>query len=257
MAAKKHQPTRPYRWASWAAGAALSALPWEASATHKVYSPRVEAGVVSLEVRGHAGFDDDHDADGLQSHRLELEYGINEVWKTAFFGTFEGDADQAVRYTTTGWENIFYLLREDRHGLGAGLYLEYEKAHRAGAADEIELKVLLERGFLGFVNTVNLNFDKGVWEDAHEGVEFAYAWRTTHTASPHFGLGFEAFGEIGELHDAPPVREQEHQIGPLLYGELDLESLGELESDLGVLFGLTEGSPDFVLKWQLEIALPF
>jgi hypothetical protein len=75
--------------------------------------------------------------------------------------------------------------------------------------------------------------------------------------SPHFLVGFEAYGEIGEIHDAPPLQEQEHQIGPMLYGEIPLGGRSEVECNLGVLFGLTEDTPDYVLKWQLEFKLPF
>lgn len=226
-------------------------------ATHKVYSPQVEKGEWAAEVRGHASFDEDDSKDDEQAHRLELEYGITDYWKTAFFGDFQQEPMGSLKYTATGWENIFYILKESEHGLGAGLYLEYKDSHRGGTADDIEIKLLLEKQIAHFLNTVNLNFEKGVGSAADEGVEFAYAWRTGWMFNPMAHVGFEAFGEIGEVHAAPDLSEQEHQLGPVMYGKFKFDGIGKFKYRLGWLFGLTEETPDHALKWELEYELPF
>lgn len=246
------------------AGTALTAVvgliwgawPLATFAIHKVYSPRVEQGELAVEVRGHASFDDDEDTDGEQGHRIEVEYGLTDYWLTAFFGDFEKEASDALQYTSTGWENIFYLLDEKSYGLGAGLYVEYENAHRGGDANQVEIKFLLEKCIAGFVNTVNLNFEKEVGNDSDEDLAFAYAWRTTRRLLPDLELGLEAFGEVGELNEAPALAEQEHQIGPVLLRKLKIPGIGELTGRLGWLFGLTDDTADHLLKWELEYELP-
>ena len=69
---------------------------------------------------------------------------------------------------------------------------------------------------------------------------------------PQFEPGFEAYGELGEVSDFLPSDEQDHRIGPVIFGALPITPTTKIQYELGYLFGLTDGSPDGTLRWQLE-----
>lgn len=235
----------------------MLAGPATVKADHKVYSPVVEKGELAIEARGHVDFDDEDSKDGEQIHVYELEYGVTDYWLTSIFGEFREAPSGSFKYTATAWENIFEILTEENHGIGAGLYLEFKDAHRVGLANEFEFKLLLEKRIWRLVNTLNANFEQPVGSRAEESLEFEYAWRTMARITENLYAGFEAFGEIGEVNDAPSLGDQAHQLGPIVAGKFKVPGIGEFEYITGWLFGLTDESPDGAFKWQLEYELPF
>lgn len=230
----------------------LILLPISAAlADPKVYSPRVEKGELAFEIRGNTIVDDDSSLDGGYSHVAELEYGVTDWWQTALVSRMSDPANGTFRYDSTAWENIVELTEGRDLWLDAGLYLEYAVADEPGVADKIETKLLLEKKLSRFVHTLNLIFEKEVGEYREESVEFGYAWRTQWLLNDDISIGFEAFGETGEIQNTPSLEKQEHLIGPVFYHEVHLGDL-KLDYNLAWLAGLTDASPDHTLRWQLE-----
>ena len=217
----------------------------------KVYSPYVKKGELAFENRGNTTIDDDDAIGGSQRHVFELEYGVTDWWKTALVSRLNKPGDGSLRYDSTAWENIFQLTEKDQYWLDAGLYLEYKFADESGVADKLETKLLLEKDIQGFINTLNLTFEKEVGEHREESVEFAYAWRTKKEIADDIALGIEAFGELGEIQNTKSPDEQEHILGPVFYHEIEIGEL-EVNYNLAWLFGLTDESPDNTFRWQIE-----
>ena len=232
----------------------MAVLCFSAGATRadpKVYSPGVDKGEFAFETRGNTTIDNEDDKDGSQRHVFELEYGVTGWWKTAFVSRLDKPGDGSLRYDSTAWENIIELTGNGNFWLDTGLYLEYKLADESGVADKVETKLLLEKTFGRFINTLNLTFEKEVGGHGEESVEFAYAWRTKWPVKGELDFGFEAFGEPGEIRNTKSPEDQKHLLGPVLYHEIDLNGL-EINYNLGWLFGLTDGSPDHTFRWQLE-----
>jgi len=95
---------------------------------------------------------------------------------------------------------------------------------------------------------------------------------TRYDFSHEFGIGVEAYGEVEDLGDAPPLDQQEHRLGPVIYwspgdnhsgvhtehhGLKDEGAVGadtsHMSAAFGVLFGLTDVTNDVTLKWDLEV----
>ena len=70
-----------------------------------------------------------------------------------------------------------------------------------------------------------------------------------------FGIGVEGYGVVDNLGNPPPVREQEHRLGPVIYNEIKLREDFKLAVDVGLLFGLTDATPDVALKVNYGIPL--
>jgi hypothetical protein len=237
------------------------ALPVETAwpADLKVYSPYVNAGEFGIEARGNVAFDNDEQRDGAENQRYEIEYSVNDTWHTALVGELEREnADDALVYEASAWENIFQFMSERTDWLAAGLYLEYEVPDDADASDKVELKVLLEKSFDPITVRLNPILEKELGAHAEEGLEFDYAWQARWRLHPMFEPGIEGFGSIGEINNTNAPDRQRHQIGPAVFGEVELAGFGEIEYEFGYQFGLTdEGSPDGAVKWLLEYEYKF
>lgn len=232
---------------------ALWAFALPAHADHKVYSPVVHEGEWELEARGHLDIDDDASLDGGQKQIYEIGYSVTDIWHTALFGEFEKEPEGSLKFDAIAWENIVELFTQEEAWLASGLYFEFEAKDEEGAADKIEAKLLLEKDLSGIRNTANVNFEKEVGNNADDDLEFGYAWRSRTEVAHDFKVGFEAFGELGEIKNFKSPDRQEHQIGPMLYGGIELTEDVELDYRLGVLFGLTDATPDETFVWQLEL----
>jgi hypothetical protein len=226
--------------------------PVNVQADPKVYSPIVTKGKLAVGNRGNTTIDDDDEHDGSQRHVFLIEYGVTDWWKTEIVARLNKKAEHSLRYYATAWENIFQLTEQGKYWLDAGLYLEYKLKDEKNDPDIFEAKLLLEKPVQGFQNTLNLIIEQELGSDGDDDLEFGYAWRTRKEIGHHMKIGFEAFGELGELRDIESLDHQEHRIGPVFYHAIELGHHREIEYNIGWLFGLTDESPDNTFRWQIE-----
>jgi len=217
----------------------------------KVYSPLVEKDERELEIIGNATFDDDAQAHGSQHHEFELGFGLTERWATSLTASLIKPAGDSLRYDIVGWENTIQLAEEGQYWVDLGVHFEIELEDEEDRANNLEFRFILERTAGGYQHTVNVNIEQQWGRHAQEDLEIEYIWRSRRIIAPHVQAGFEAFGDLGELADIEPLREQEHRVGPALYYDLELGSIA-LEGKLAWLFGLTPGSADHTLHWQMQ-----
>ena len=167
-----------------------------------------------------------------------------------------GEPEQGNVLTEFQWENIFQLTEAGQYWLDLGAYVEYAKGLEHGDDQALEWKVLLEKSVGPWVAVANPIFAKPFGEDAG-GVEFEYAWGTYYRWMPLLEPGFEAYGGVGEITNAQPLAQQEHLLGLDVRGVFTFDNAGRLKYNLGYLFGLTEGTPDGVFKFELEYEVRF
>lgn len=218
----------------------------------KVYSPHVKSGVLAFENRGNVTFDNDGDKGGSQRHVFELEYGINDWWKTAAVARLDKSANGSLRYDSMAWENIFQLTEQEKYWLDAGIYLEYQLKDDSNTPDIFEGKLLVEKKIQGYQHTLNLTIEQELGSKGDDDLEFEYAWRTRKKLTDELMFGIEAFGKLGELRSIKDTQDQDHRAGPVVYHEFHLGDL-EVEYKLAWLFGLTSATPDHTFRWQIEV----
>jgi hypothetical protein len=88
-----------------------------------------------------------------------------------------------------------------------------------------------------------------------DGFALNYAWQFKYDLRQGFGIGVEGFGVVDNLGDPPPVSEQEHRIGPVVFTEIELSKDFKIAADVGLLFGLTPATPDVALKVNFGVPL--
>jgi hypothetical protein len=259
MTSRHPRPCRPALSATLGAvlAAAVGSLAGDARADHKVYSPIVTKGEFALEARGHLDVDDEDSKDGGQKQVYEVEYGVTERWHTAVFGKLRKRPDGPLRYDATAWENIVEVAGEGRHWVDFGLYFEFALADEDDDPNELEWKLLFEKLTGPLRNRLNVNFEEELGGEDEDSTKLEYAWQTKWRTGTPIEAGFEAFGELGEISDILPLDEQEHQLGPVLWGELELGPRSKFEIQVGWLFGLTDATPDGTFKWIVEYEIEF
>jgi hypothetical protein len=226
--------------------AALAAMAAPAlAAPIKVYAPRVEAGVLELEA------DAVREKDETET-RLEVGYGFTSWWKaTAVVEVVDGPG-RGPRAEAYAIENILVGPRPGWLPFDWGVYAEYEVAARDGSPDKVEVKALFS-GAVGKVETrVNLEAERETGSNASDETEFAYAVQSRYRFNDDFALGLQASGDLGSSGDFGRLSDREQLFGPIAAGEIHIPGIpGELELEAAYLAGVTDASPDDVVRVKI------
>ncbi len=230
------------------AGAALlpNAAAAEPGRAAEIYGPGVTQGETELELR--SGVFDGGAADGDWQVKAEFSHAFTDWWRPGLVAEWQGGAGGSA-FTSLAIENVFDLTATRDWPVHLGLYAEYVFA-QAGA-DEIELKLLLgrERGPLGL--TLNLIAERHVGAGASDEWEFGYAAEAAFALNEDFALGVQGFGDAGADQDFG-LGDQAHYWGPFGAFELAHVGDGEVELQLGYLFGSGEAIADGQFRLKLE-----
>jgi hypothetical protein len=221
-----------------------------AHAAFIVYSPKVEKGIVEIESQN--AFEYNNDGDDERQHKLEIGYGVTTWWSVALEGEWEKEGSAEYDYTATAIENIFQFTDPGKYWLDAGAFLEYEFAHPSGSADKVEAKLLLEKNLINFSHTANFTIEQEVGDNANENPEWGFAWRSIYLAHPMINPGVEYYAEMNEIGNSGNFDAQEHFLGPVITGHLG----HGIHYDLGWLIGLSDGSADHAVKFNIEYEFP-
>ena len=112
------------------------------NAHHKVYSPRVEEGRLSLEWRGHLDIDDQDSIDSAHHHVLETENSWTDYWQTELEFHISDKGDTPLDWEKTEFQNQVQIF--DFENFAAALYFSYNFVTENSEGDEIEYKYLNE-----------------------------------------------------------------------------------------------------------------
>ncbi len=117
----------------------------------------------------------------------------------------------------------------------------------------------------------NVGFENTFGQNTEEGTELNYGMMFRTPVTKHVAIGFDAFGSIENIGEAPGFKEQDHRIGPAIkfnFGDDDEEGGKkgdddakmavkdkdpELDMNFAVLFVLTDSTPDTTFTWNFEV----
>ena len=220
-----------------------------AYATKTVTSPYVTKGELEVEWKGgYTHDDDDEEEDGAWAQKLAVGYGVSNRVFLEVESEIENEGDEDnTSLTEIALEGKVQLTERGEYWVDAGLKGEYAINTNDGA-DKVELKLLLGKDTGQFSHLANLNLEREVGNDAEDETEAGLSWSTRYRYNPHFEPGVELYSEFGPISDFNDSDEQEHLLGPVVYGKA-----GYLKYQVGYLFGLTDdGSPDGLAQAIVE-----
>jgi hypothetical protein len=222
-------------------------------AVDKIYSPYVEQGEVAFEYSGNRTFDNNHDKNNVQEHQFAVEYGVNSWWQTEGYGNFEKQPDESFKMSGIEWENRFQFTERGAHWLDTGLLVAYEHAIQKGNPDGIEIKALLAKDTGKFSHLANIGFSQEVGSHAAGGPDYAFLWSTRYRYSEYAQPGFEVQSDLGAGQALQHFDQQEHFVGPALYGRL----FGHLKYEAAYLVGVSDASSNSAVRGLLEYEMHF
>ena len=240
-------------------GLTLAAAARPALADFKVFQPDAEFGETAVEIVGDAGFDPVPGRAGEQSFVEEIERGVTPFWRTEL--ELEADRDagpgQPTNFTQFTWENVFQLTQPGEYFMDSGFFFEYGQTILPDSPNETTFGPIFRKEMFRTIDTVNLFFEKDIGGTASGRPIFSYRWETRIDLGTAIEPGFQAYGQPGAFGHFAPLGEQDHRLGPMLFGTVAVLGPGSLKWNAGVLFGLTPAAPRETIRWQAEYEIHF
>jgi hypothetical protein len=210
-----------------------------------IYSPYVHEGEAAVEVKGSYKINEDDSDEDSFAGEMTVGYGLTHFWQMEAGAELEHNDEDDTRVTALVWENKFQLAPEGALFVDPGLKIEYEKS-LTGEADEVLARLLLAKRIGKFTNLSNINFGREVGEDSSGDWEYGFSYGLSYNHSETFSYGLEWHSDFGDFEG--DYSEQEHRVGPAVYGQL----AEGIPFEAGVLFGVSEHAPDAELKAVIE-----
>jgi high-affinity iron transporter len=231
----------------------------QAHAGFKVYTPNVEYHEAEVEFRPSVTIDGDPARNNGQTYVVGMGYGITDWWFAEIAGEWERDpgTGEPSRFHATEFENRFQLTDPGEYWADLGTMVTYARSDAGSAPDKLEVSLLATKGIGAFDATWNLTVEHDVGAHASDDTDLAQAFQLKYRLAPLFEPGLELYSEFGAIGAMPSANNQQHLFGPVAEGKFRLDDGGmSLKYNVGYLFGLTDESPDGVVKAIIELEIP-
>lgn len=216
-----------------------------------VYTPLVEYGERELDFKmGAASRSDEGASESAGS--IGFGMGVMQRWFTEVYVKFKEEGGGTLRYDAIEWENKFQLTEAGQLPVDIGLLLELERPRDRDEGYEVKFGPLFQKDLGRVQLNANVLFERSFDTTEEEETELLYQWQLKYRARPEFEYGLQMFGELGKWDDWEPGREQEHRIGPAVFGKFDIGERQKIKYNAGVLLGLTAATPDVTFRLQAE-----
>ena len=236
-------------------GAVALGLPFVAHAgpSDYVYEPAVEYGEREIDFK--AGTSKLRNDEGRESAAsLGFGYGATQWWFTEAYLKYHHEPGNHHQYDAFEWENKFQLTEHNQYFIDVGLITEFE-APRHEEGYEFKVGPLFQ-GDAGPVRwNANLLFEKvfrGSPDEEHP-TEMGYQLQARYSLRQGLDVGVQAFGEMGKWNHWDPSHEQNHRLGPAVFGKVRLgEGREAIKYNAAWLHGVTDGAPKDTFRLQAE-----
>lgn len=228
-------------------------LAGQAYAIDYIQSPNVEKGELELEYSGSRTFDKDKSKDSEQSHEFEAKYGLTDRVAIELEGEYEKEPDSSLRFTKVEVGGRYQFFEQGAAWVDTGLLLAYGQETKAREANTIEAKLLLEKQTGKFLHRANIGLEQEVGHYASGGPERSLQWSTRYRYSRGFEPGFEIQSDFGKGSETNRFSDQEHYVGPAIYGRL----LPGLHYEAAYYMGVSDAAARNALRVHLEYEIHF
>ena len=227
----------------------------KAGPAETIYSPIVDYREWELELKG--GWQDWGDADtGERASKLAVGYGVAPRWGVEFEAEYSQTPGNVAHVEEYEFENIFQLTEHGEHWLDAGIFAELSH-NRLENVNELKTGPMLQKETAHTQTNLNVYFVRQLSVRPHTDdvdevgsrneVEYQAQWK--YNLDPRFQPGMQAFGSLG---DPAHLHSDELKLGPAFFGVARLGDAKKIRYNAAIMGGLTRGTPDTTIRFQLE-----
>jgi len=217
-----------------------------------IYTPTVEYGEKEADFKFGTAKQQDGTRKTVSS--LGFGYGATEYWFTELY--LKRELASGENLTLAEWENKFQLTETGKYAVDMGLIVELE-APLNSSKEPWEFKIgplfQTEFGKLQLNGNVLLERKFG-HKDADDRfvTEAGYQWQAKYRLQPEFEFGLQGMGEMGEWDNWDSANNQNHRVGPAVFGKLALGNKQAIKYNAAWLFGVSDAAPNNTFRMQVE-----
>ena len=234
---------------------AAVAQPDDAHALDEIYSPNAEPGEIALEYNGSRTFDSHSDKNNAQGHQMTLEYGLSERVMVETSGIFAKDPGSNLKMQAAEAEARFQFFEQGENWLDSGLLVAYDFSTQSHTPDSLEVKLLLQKDIGMTTTKANIGFAQkaGQYGSHTGGPDYVFLWNTRYRYNEYVQPGIETQSDLGQGKTLGQFSQQEHYIGPAVYGRL----FGNLKYETAWLFGASSAASQSAARLLVEYEMHF
>jgi hypothetical protein len=216
--------------------------------------PAIEYGEYELETK----FGTSKLANGegrVSAGTFGLGHGVTPNWFTEAYFKYQKLPGERTRYDAFEWENKFLLTETGKYPVDLGLFVELEVPRDRKEGYEFRFGPLLQSEFGRIQVNANFFLKRQVRVDPAgepQETEFHFQMQTKYRLMREFEFGVQAFGELGKWRHWEPCKQQNHRIGPAIFGKIPMGGKEAFRYDLAWLVGANKASADSTMRLQME-----
>jgi hypothetical protein len=215
-----------------------------------VHSPIVEEGEKEIDFKW--GAEKHRDGSSETATSIGLGWGATSWWSTEFYAKWHREADRPAGFDAWEWENIFQLTPTGKYPVDLGVLLEIERPKDRSEGYELTYGPLLQAEWGLVQGNLNLLWQKHVRATDAFATELHYEAQLKYRAAERFEWGAQALGSLGQWDHWAATSQQEHKLGPAIFGKVRTGTRQAVRYNAGLLFGTNNASPRTTLRVQAE-----
>ena len=228
--------------------------PDSAFALDEIYTPIVEKGEIAVEYSGSRTFDHHAEKNNAQGQSVSLEYAPTDRLVFELAGAYAKEPGNAIKLEDAEVQSRFQFFEQGEYWVDSGLLAAYHIARQNEQPDAVEVKLLLQKDTGNFTHMSNIGFEQhvGHYSGGTGGPDYSFSWNSRYRYNANFQPGIELQSGFGQGPKLGKFNEQEHYIGPAMFGEI----IPHLKYQAAYLFGASDaaaqGSARFLLEYELR-----
>lgn len=216
-----------------------------------VSSAIVEEGEKEIDLKW--GTQKERDGSRTTAASIGLGWGVNSWWFTELYASYQRDGERGTRLEAWEWENRFQLTETGKYPVDVGFLLEIERPADHVEGFEVTYGPLFQSEWGKVQGNLNLLIQRHVRAGERFNTELLYQGQLKYRHSAQLEWGIQALGNMGQWDHWAPLAQQEHKIGPALFGKFRLASHQSVNWNAAVLRGLTDVTPRNTFRVQTEL----
>lgn len=223
-----------------------------AGAADYVYTPAVEYG--EREVDFKFGNTSPLAGNRAQGASIGFGYGAREYWFTEVY--LKQERNGSAIDNLAEWENKFQFTETGEYPVDTGLITELEIPLSANTPWEFKFGPLFQTEFSKLQLNGNLLFERAFGKADGNGVSrstnFSYQWQAKYRWQPGLEYGVQGLGDMGKWNHWNKQVDQNHRIGPAIFGKFVLGNHQAIKYNAAWLFGIRAATASHTFRMQVE-----